>query len=279
MIETVVYWRDHTDKDTRLPFCKLAKHLAEIGKDKVTLPWMNIGPSTTFDCIREKEVSEAGMNQYVYAEKFALKKSLMKVHAVVSEFDGKDRPLHGTMVFVNGPTELKKLMMSVVVCNGDLDISWMERKNAGSCHHSMIVCNGDVKVGFIGNSVVIASGAIKAHPVRFQDSILLPNFKDFDKILPFCSQNRLGITCKLDRDGCELEAVAKDGYLSKCGLRAADRIIAVNNRRVSSSEPFVKPIVRCFSVGADAFLTVDRQGTRCIVVLTHESLVELFRRP
>jgi hypothetical protein len=216
---------------------------------------------------------------------FGVSVSFLKSPCIVSDTwsDPRldERRLVTNRVEANGVSE-----RSVILCrggfqNGDLysshlfangDIKVKDRGGGGYIANSMIFCDGDVVAGRIVQSVIIATGSVKADSPPLK-CFIIENARNPLPYLKLFSPSQAGIEVCPAKGGVRVEKVDGDKPFAMAGLRNGDLLLSMRESKdgpatdITSCDSFRRQIRRLFVQNGEATFRIQRGDKTLEVVV------------
>jgi hypothetical protein len=166
------------------------------------------------------------------------------------------RAIKDRLILSKGPVQANLwLIDSIVFANGDV--------TAGRISRSVVVCEGSIEIKYGAlESLLIATGTIRAGGRLFSNNstcVHLPR-QDSDALglLKFFDTRQVGVQLDEFREGLVVERVFPGKPCARAGMRAEDRIVAIDGTELRSPVTFRRLLRRLTLESKETVFTVVR---------------------
>jgi hypothetical protein len=177
--------------------------------------------------------------------------------------------LSRSIILAGGNVAVDHAYASVIVCDGDLTI----QKGLDNC---LIVARGHVKADDlpfgISNCVIMTASTVKLPKQEIGGSAIKEKVANALGIVNFFELTQVGIEVTAAEGGVEVKHVTPNGALARAGLRANDRVSAVDDVNIDGPESLRRVLRRKFALSEPMTLKGQREGQPLKMVVS--SLVE-----
>lgn len=246
-----------------------------IGGDSIILPADHPeGPAPTFVHAKRAEIRPFSAHSWLM---------LTDSDIILPE---QQRPIGWSysVACVNGGMRMSDCSRSLIICDGDLEVSGLDFKGggaAGSASTSVWICNGNVEVDedyTLDQTMIYAAGnykgsdritlgvihtggknAVVASKTR-SEKYFKENVKENPFGVKFVSPADVGVEIAMDKAGVRLAKVEEKSPFAAALIVKGDRIVAMNGVKVATAADFRRQL-RDGLVWGTAVVEAERGGT------------------
>jgi hypothetical protein len=169
-----------------------------------------------------------------------------------------------SVIIAGGSVEVDIVHTSVIVCGGDLTI-----------HHGLngclVLAQGKVKSEHLPHSmincVVVSAGTVDLPEDEVGNCIIKAKEPQLLGLVKFFELAAVGVEVTSSKAGVQVKKVTESGPYGRAGLRADDRLLAIDEQKVDSPELFRRVLCRKHALGESLTLHVLRDGKPVAVVV------------
>jgi hypothetical protein len=175
---------------------------------------------------------------------------------VAGDLTGRNH-INQSLFVAKGRVEARgRVVDSVFIATGDVKLPELPAMR------SILICDGNVEVWGTNDCLIFASGTIKTTKLGFNKEMHVPNLRDLYGVARFFDPAQVGVEAAESEGGLTVKIVADGKPFARAGLRAGDRLRAVDGVQVSTTDAFRRALRRAIALAKQTVLTVERDGGR-----------------